>query len=198
MAALGIVLLAGSCAQQDVGGPSGGASDAPETFVVDEAAVSFELPAGWDEFDAETMQDALADNDAMAEFSDRAGMTGDQLQQLIASNISLFIVAPQGDDGLLGNVNVLVFEDEALPTSGALQLQYRTVGAAEIESDDVSTAVGDGYATTYRLELQGRSMYGESLALDVDGSAFVMTITTGTADATDELARQVLASLVTA
>lgn len=196
-AGVAVLLVAGSCAQQDVGGPSAGASDAPETFVVDEAAVSFELPAGWDEFDSKTMQDALEDSAALDEVSDRSGMSSDQMQQLLASNVSLYVVAPRGEDGVLGNVNVMVFDHEKLPTAGALKLQYRTLGAADIESDDVSTEVGDGFATTYQLELQGRSMYGESLALDVNGSAMLLTITSGAADRTDELARQVLESLAT-
>ncbi|KAA1429021.1 hypothetical protein [Nocardioides antri] len=102
----------------------GSASEDTRSFSVDEAEVSFDLPSDWEEFDRDKMQEALSDSSTMDDLTDRMGMSREQFEQMMASNIVLWVTAPHAEDGFLGNVNVL-FADGKLPTMGAVELQSR-------------------------------------------------------------------------
>ena len=188
--------LVGTCSSD---GSSSKASDAPSTstHTVKEIDVSFELPSDWDDLDQDMLIDASANGPLMDELTDRMGLTIEQLQQMASSNLVLFAAAPHAEDGLLSNLNVMVF-DEALPKAGALELQYRGIGATDMTSEDVSTDAGDGSRLTYTLEIKDVTMYAEVIALDVDGKAVLITMSGHDAGELADLADDVADSLAPA
>ena len=195
-ACLAAMALMGTCSS---GGSSSKASDAPSTstHTVEEIDVSFELPSDWDDLDQDMLIDASANGPLMDELTDRMGLTTEQLQQMASSNLVLFAAAPHAEDGLLSNLNVMVF-DEALPKAGALELQYRGIGATDMTSEDVSTDAGDGSRLTYTLEIKDVTMYAEVIALDVDGKAVLITMSGHDAGELADLADDVADSLAPA
>ena len=194
-ACLAAMTLTGACASDS----SSKASDEPSTssYTVEEAGISFDLPADWDNLDQDTLQEAMSDNEVMDEMTDRMGMTSEQLQQMMSSNLVLYAAAPHAADGFLDNANVMVF-DEALPNAGTFELQYRSLGASEITSEDATTEVGDGYRTTYVLTMGETTVHGEVIALEVDGKSVVITISGHDAGDTADLADDVADSLAPA
>lgn len=195
-ACLAVVSLTGACSGD------GGSSDSAKgptshSFTVAEGKVSFDLPSDWDDLDQDKLQEAMSDNKVMDEMTDRMGMTSDQLKQMMSTSLVLYAAAPHAVDGFLDNLNVMVF-DEALPKAGTFELQYRGLGASDISSEDVTTDVGDGYRTTYLLEMGGAEIHGEVLALEVDGQAVVITMSGHDAGEIADLADDVSASLATA
>lgn len=195
-ACLAAVTLTGACSSGD---DSSKASDAPSTssFTIEEAGVSFDLPSDWDDLDQEKLQEALTDNEVMDEMTDRMGMTAEQLQQMMSSNLVLYAAAPHAVDGFLDNLNVMVF-DEALPNAGTFELQYRSLGATDITSEDVTTDAGDGSRTTYLLEMGEVTVHGEVIAVDVDGKAVVITLSGHDSGEIADLADDVADSLAPA
>lgn len=172
------------------------ASDEMRSFTVDEADLSFDLPEDWEEFELDKMQDALTDLDEMDELTDRMGVSSEQFYQMMASNIVLYVTAPHAVDGFLSNVNVIV-ADVSLPSLGTLELQYRALGATDIETDEVSTRVGDGYATTYTLELNGDELHGQGTALDLGDQFVFITVSSKDAEELDRLGAELRESLAT-
>jgi hypothetical protein len=78
--------LSGDDSSRSAGSP---ASEETRSFSVDEAHLSFDLPSDWEEFDRDTMQEALSDSTVMDDLTDRMGMSSEQFQQMMASNIDL-------------------------------------------------------------------------------------------------------------
>ena len=187
-ACLAILSLAAACSSADSSRSVGStSSEETRSFSVDEADVSFELPSDWEEFDRDKMRDALSDSSAMDDLFDRMGVSIEQFQQMMASNVVLFVTAPYAEGGFLDNVNVVV-ADGRLPSMGAFELQYRGLGATDVHSVKAITDVGDGYATTYTLEVNGTEVNGQAVALGVDDQAVVITVSSRAAGEADELA----------
>jgi len=150
-ACVAALFLAGGCSGEDSSRSADPrASERTRSFSVDEAHLSFDLPSGWEEFDRDKMQEALSDSTVMDDLTDRMGLSSEQFQQMMASNIVLYVTAPHAVAGFLGNVNVLL-ADGKLPSQGAIELQYRALGATDVGSHEASTHVGDGFSTTYTL-----------------------------------------------
>lgn len=207
------VSLAGACASNDQAGSgsqASGASDSPvaagkstpaadatRSFTVDEARLAFDLPADWKKFDQGKMREALSNSSVMDDLNSRVGVSREQFQQLLSSNIVVFLTAPQAVDGFLDNVNVGVF-DQPLPGAGVFELQYRALGATHVRSKHVSTKVGDGFSTAYILEAGGQRVQGQAIALEVDGRTVVITVSSSDGRETDDLVSGIRDSLAPA
>ncbi|MEZ5191231.1 MAG: hypothetical protein R2734_00855 [Nocardioides sp.] len=83
----------------------------------------------------------------------------------------------------------------ALPEPAALELQYRGLGATDIGSKAVSTAVGDGYVTTYTLRMQALEVHGRAIALAVGDRTVAITVSASSAARAKQLSGGVLGSL---
>jgi len=192
------VLLAGACAGEDPTRPAdSSASGATRSFSVDEAHLSFDLPSDWEEFDRDRMQEALSDSTTMDDLTDRMGMSDEQFQQMLASNVVLFVTAPHAVAGFLDNVNVVV-ADGRLPRLGSFELQFRHLGATDIRSAEVSTDVGDGYSTTYTLALNGIEVHGQAIAFAVEDRVVMITVSSHDAGEADSVADEIRHSLAPA
>ena len=195
-ACLAAMTLTGACSSDS----SSKASDEPSTssYTVEEAGISFDLPADWDNLDQDTLKEAMSDNEVMDEMTDRMGMTSEQLQQMMSSNLVLYATAPHATDGFLDNANVMVF-DEALPNAGEHQaavpqprrqrdhLRGRDHGGRRRLPHDVPPDDG-----------RDHGVHGEVIALEVDGKSVVITISGHDAGDTADLADDVADSLAPA
>lgn len=163
------------------------------TYEVPRAGLSFALPADWTGLDAAALQEQLDQAGVSDDVAGRLGATPEQLQQLVASNVVFYATAP-ADGGFRGNLNVLLVEDQPLDLR-AIEGQYEAIGATDIDSRDVSTAAGDGFATTYTLQAGSITVHGEAIVIGLDGQVAVITVSLGDAAATSALAQDLLDSL---
>ena len=156
--------------------------------------MSFDLPSDWKEFDRDKMQDAMKDSSVMKDMEDRMGVTSEQFQQMMASNIVLYVTAPEAEDGFVSNVNALVIDQE-MPSADEFQQQFESLGATDVQTEEASTDAGDGYTTTYTLATQGVEAHGEAISIDTPDGVVVITISTVDAGDTEALADGVVDSL---
>jgi hypothetical protein len=170
---------------------------AAQTVEIPGQGVSFEVPGDWEAISTETVKGAGQDSGVFAEMADRMGMDEAQMNKMI-SGIDVFVGAPHAEHGMLHNVNAMHFAGSTLPSKGTFELQFRTLGATNIESADVSTAAGDGYRVSYNLSMKGQDIVGTALIIDHGSVILDITVTTDDADATDQLADQLVASLADA
>ena len=187
-----VVLAAAGCGGGDKS--EGDDSSKAQTIEIPGQGVSFELPDDWDAIAAKDVADASTDSDVFADLADRMGIEPEQLTQQLA-NLDLFVGAPHAEGGVLSNVNALHFEVADLPSADTFELQFRSLGATDIETTEVSTEVGDGYRVSYSLTLKGNAMVGTALIIDHGSSILDITVTSSTSDLTETLADQVVGSL---
>jgi len=156
--------------------------------------VSFEAPEDWDALDSSVVADAGASNGAWDEIADRMGIEPQQMKNLLEQT-DVFIAAPHAEGGVLSNINALHFDGESLPSEATFKMQFRSLGATDIDSMPLSTDVGDGYRVEYSLNLKGQDMNGTALVLKRGTVILDITVTSSSPDTTEELADQIVNSL---
>ena len=190
--AVAVVLPAAGCGVVDK--VKGDDTTKAQTIEIPGQGVSFELPGDWDAIDADTVKDAGTDSGVFADLADRMGIEPDQLTQQL-ENIDVFVGAPHAEGGVLSNVNALHFDVADLPSAGTFELQFRSLGATDIETTDVSTDIGEGYRVSYSLSIKDKDMVGTALIIDNGSSILDITVTASSTDLTDAVADQIVGSL---
>jgi hypothetical protein len=185
-----VLLPVSACNNSDKGGDSAGT----QTIEIPGQGVSFELPDDWEALTSEKVSQAGEDTGAFDELAGRMGIEPAQMTEMLKS-IDIFVGAPEAENGVMSNVNALHFAVADLPAKELFETQYKSLGATEIGSTDVSTAVGDGYRVSYTLEVKGQTMSGVALALDHGSVILDITVTTNSAATSNGLADQIVASL---
>ena len=174
-------------------GDGGSGSDSDhQAFEVPRVDVEFELPEDWEEFDQEKAAEVASDPNNP--FIERLGMEPAQFEAMLQSQMELFVTAPHARDGFLDNVNVIVF-DEEMPSAAQLEMQFRSVGATDIESDDLETEVGDGHSVDYTISNDDLTVHGNALVVEVGDSVLLITTSASDGDDTDEVSDHIAESL---
>jgi len=168
---------------------------ANQTIEVPGQGVSFEVPSDWDALDTGAVTDAGDDSGYWDEMADRMGVEPEQMKNLV-SQADIFIGAPSAEGGVLSNINVMHFPGAAMPASaGSFELQFRSLGAKDIQSTPLSTNIGDGFRIEYVLPINGKELNGTALVIKHDSIALDITISASSAEVADDLADQIVGSL---
>lgn len=166
-----------------------------QTIEIPGQGVSFEVPADWDALDTSTVAAAGDDSGYWDEMADRMGIEPEQMKDLV-SQADIFIGAPNAESGVVSNINVMHFPGNVMPDSAAtFELQFRGLGAKDIEGTPLSTNVGDGYRIEYVLPIKGQQLYGTALVIKHDSVALDITISASSTELADDLADQIVGSL---
>jgi hypothetical protein len=166
-------------------------ADHPQSMTVPlPDGLAFQLPSGWATMKSAAAADAASSNEDFADMADTMGMTADQLERQVAA-LDVFLTAPRARDGFLDNVNAL-HTPGPLPTAGALELQYRAMGASAIEVADHSTELGTAHVTTYDLKIGANQVHGGSVAVAHGDNVVVITASTSSTTRTEKLVAQIL------
>lgn len=156
--------------------------------------VSFEVPKDWDAVDADTVAEAGDDSGAWKDMADRMGVEPEQMKEMV-SQADVLIAAPHAEGGLLSTINVLHFDGTALPSKAQFKMQFRSLGGKNIDTLPLSTDLGDGYRIEYTLPMRGDQLLGTALVILHGSVVLDITVTTASADKTEELADLVVNSL---
>lgn len=196
-----LALVLGACSSADDATTAPTAKGSPSEAASIErvelpTGLSFDAPEGWDAISTDTVGDALSEGkpgEIITELASRLGMTEAQFSKQLES-FDVFLAAPHAEDGFLGNINALHVAGK-MPNDGSLQLQHRAIGAKDIAVDSVDTAVGTASVVTYTLPVGAIEVAGHSILVEHDGDTVVITISTGDADRSEELADGVVDTL---
>ncbi len=185
--------LTGACSSDD-GSSAQPATSSQGSHTVDEAGISFDLPSDWEDFDRDRVVEVLSDSAAMDEMTDRMGVTSEQLRMMLGSDMVLYAGVPNAGAGFRDNLNVTVTAT-GMPDSASFEQEARQAGATGLSTDNVTTEVGDGYLTTYQLQLNDVEIHGAAIALQVDDKLVVIKVIGTDAGDINRLAEGVLDSL---
>ena len=95
---------------------------------------------------------------------------------------------------VMSNINA-THVDSQLPTEGSVEMQYRGLGGKDIEVEPIQAAGTDALLATYTLPMASISVRGGAILVEHEGVTTVLTISTGTAEATAQLADDLVDSL---
>ncbi|SDC05475.1 hypothetical protein [Nocardioides lianchengensis] len=165
--------------------------------------VAFEVPADWevvdpDEFTGDKDGGAIEDDPAGGELTDRLGISGDQLLQMMGQADVIVLSGAGSVDGFIDNLNVLHYPGP-LPTTPELQSQlaeqYANLGADDPQFSTAQTGAGEAVLVEYVLPLQGREVQGRAIAVQSGSDVVSITVSARDADLATRVAEQVVASL---
>lgn len=170
---------------------SGSASGAGDVTSA-QAGVSFDVPDGWQQIDAEEIaanpDQAPPELEAAAEAQ---GVSVEQFLQQITQQTDL-VVLGETEDGFTPNINVIA--SPQVPTDAQIESQLSSSGTVE-GTEDLETPIGTGTDTTYVLPMGGVEVQGRMLVVPTDSGAAIITVSAGDAETADSVVGTVAESL---
>lgn len=154
--------------------------------------IRFAVPESWEVVDfAELLEQAdAAELEAVAE---GMNLTAAQFRAA-ASNTDVGVFGPPSAD-FTPNVNVQLAPVEEVPSAEQMRLGLTMVGADVQDVQDVTTPLGPGRVTTYRLEVDGTTAYGRQLGVKGPGGVALITVSHGDAEQAERVEAVLRASL---
>lgn len=157
-----------------------------------QAGVSFDVPDGWQQIDAEEIaanpDQAPPELEAAAEAQ---GVSVEQFLQQITQQTDL-VVLGETEDGFTPNINVIA--SPQVPTDAQIESQLSSSGTVE-GTEDLETPIGTGTDTTYVLPMGGVEVQGRMLVVPTDSGAAIITVSAGDAETADSVVGTVAESL---
>lgn len=159
------------------------------------AGIRFAVPDSWEIVDfTELLEQAdAAELEAVAE---GMNLTAAQFRAA-ASNTDLGAFGPPSA-GFAPNVNVQLAPVEEVPSAAEMRRGLTMVGADVQDVQDVTTPLGPGRVTIYRLGVDGTTAYGRQLAVRGPGGVALVTVSHGDAEQAERVEAVLRASLAVA
>lgn len=177
-----------SSSSSEESGSASGAGDVTSA----QAGVSFDVPDGWQQIDAEEIaanpDQAPPELEAAAEAQ---GVSVEQFLQQITQQTDL-VVLGETEDGFTPNINVIA--SPQVPTDAQIESQLSSSGTVE-GTEDLETPIGTGTDTTYVLPMGGVEVQGRMLVVPTDSGAAIITVSAGDAETADSVVGTVAESL---
>lgn len=148
---------------------------------VESSGIALEVPEGWQQLTSSAPElDAL---------SQRSGVPVDQLRAAVqGADLGWFNTAAAAGT-YPDNLSLLSVPAGSEPTGTKLEFALMGVGAHEVLSSHVSTALGDVVSATYELELGSTTVHGVTMLVVHGDTATVITISAHDAATASDLAR---------
>lgn len=192
-----ICLTSAGCSFDDGSAGGDGNSGEGDTRRVSAAGISFEVPEGWEELDAEEVAEGAGDNATFGEVAEGMGMTADQLEQTMKS-VDLMVFSDEGaQHGFLDNVNVLQTPGR-MPNDEQVKLQFMTLGADVHDVSHEQTELGDTTVVDYEIKYVDLSVHGRAVYVDAGRGPVGVTVTAFDGDTTEDVADRILDTLAKA
>ena len=161
---------------------------------VEADGISFAVPKRWLALDADELADGAADSEVLEQFAENAGVSKDQLLEVMRS-VDLYLVSDEGArGGFVDNVNVFD-QAGALPNDSTLELSMIRFGAKDVHLTHRMTDDGDVAVAAYDMELAGHHIDGTMLALQATQGAGFVTFSAGSPERLHLMVQLFLASV---
>lgn len=192
--AAAVVLLLTACSALDEGGRKPTEEQVREFREVSVSGVTFEVPRGWKDLDAEEVAEGSGKTDVARDLSDRMGMTPEQFQQMLGS-IDLFLFSDEGaHQGFVDNINVLSVPGK-MPNDSQLKLQLLAMGAEVHDFSHQQTGLGDAVTVSYTLPIGDVEVQGAAVFAKIGRRPVSVTVSTTDRDTSEEVIERILDTL---
>ncbi len=187
---------AASAATPSTTDEAGGApASAPAGTTVVEAGrarIRFAVPDSWELVDFTALLEQ-ADADELEAAADGMNLTASQFRAA-ARNTDLGVFGPPTAN-FAPNVNVQLSPVEEVPSAEQMRAGLTAIGADVQDVQDVTTPLGPGRVTSYRLEVAGTTAYGRQLGVKGPGGVALITVSHGDAEQAERVEQVLRSSL---
>lgn len=160
-----------------------------------DAGMSFAVPSGWQKVEASLLDNPRSKKN-IEPLAKKSGLTPEQMVKQFETQADIVVIDLSGTSNFADNANVTKVAIPVKPTKGQLDSSFDQIGGKPVSFREIETPLGQGVQYEYSLPVAETTVRGVALyVLDGKGSYRNITVSSGTAERAQKLAKDIVSSL---
>ncbi|MBZ4498952.1 MULTISPECIES: hypothetical protein [unclassified Dermacoccus] len=160
-----------------------------------DAGMSFGVPSGWQKVEASLLDNPRSKNN-IEPLAKKSGLTPEQMVKQFETQADIVVIDLSGTSNFADNANVTKVAIPVKPTKGQLDSSFDQIGGKPVSFREIETPLGQGVQYEYSLPVAETTVRGVALYVpDGKGSYRNITVSSGTAERAQKLAKDIVSSL---
>ena len=160
-----------------------------------DAGMSFAVPSGWQKVEASLLDNPRSKKN-IEPLAKKSGLTPEQMVKQFETQADIVVIDLSGTSNFADNANVTKGAIPVKPTKGQLDSSFDQIGGKPVSFKEIETPLGQGVQYEYSLPVAETTVRGVALYVpDGKGSYRNITVSSGTAERAQKLAKDIVSSL---
>ena len=160
-----------------------------------DAGMSFAVPSGWQKVEASLLDNPRSKKN-IEPLAKKSGLTPEQMVKQFETQADIVVIDLSGTSNFADNANVTKTAIPVKPTKGQLDSSFDQIGGKPVSFREIETPLGQGVQYEYSLPVAETTVRGVALYVpDGKGSYRNITVSSGTAERAQKLAKDIVSSL---
>ena len=160
-----------------------------------DAGMSFAVPSGWQKVEASLLDNPRSKKN-IEPLAKKSGLTPEQMVKQFETQADIVVIDLSGASNFADNANVTKGAIPVKPTKGQLDSSFDQIGGKPVSFKEIETPLGQGVQYEYSLPVAETTVRGVALYVpDGKGSYRNITVSSGTAERAQKLAKDIVSSL---
>lgn len=160
-----------------------------------DAGMSFAVPSGWQKVEASLLDNPRSKKN-IEPLAKKSGLTPEQMVKQFETQADIVVIDLSGTSNFADNANVTKAAIPVKPTKGQLDSSFDQIGGKPVSFREIETPLGQGVQYEYSLPVAETTVRGVALYVpDGKGSYRNITVSSGTAERAQKLAKDIVSSL---
>lgn len=160
-----------------------------------DAGMSFAVPSGWQKVEASLLDNPRSKKN-IEPLAKKSGLTPEQMVKQFETQADIVVIDLSGTSNFADNANVTKVAIPVKPTKGQLDSSFDQIGGKPVSFREIETPLGQGVQYEYSLPVAETTVRGVALYVpDGKGSYRNITVSSGTAERAQKLAKDIVSSL---
>lgn len=160
-----------------------------------DAGMSFAVPSGWQKVEASLLDNPRSKKN-IEPLAKKSGLTPEQMVKQFETQADIVVIDLSGTSNFADNANVTKVATPVKPTKGQLDSSFDQIGGKPVSFKEIETPLGQAVQYEYSLPVAETTVRGVALYVpDGKGSYRNITVSSGTAERAQKLAKDIVSSL---
>lgn len=160
-----------------------------------DAGMSFAVPSGWQKVEASLLDNPRSKKN-IEPLAKKSGLTPEQMVKQFETQADIVVIDLSGTSNFADNANVTKVAIPVKPTKGQLDSSFDQIGGKPVSFKEIETPLGQAVQYEYSLPVAETTVRGVALYVpDGKGSYRNITVSSGTAERAQKLAKDIVSSL---
>ena len=160
-----------------------------------DAGMSFAVPSGWQKVEASLLDNPRSKKN-IEPLAKKSGLTPEQMVKQFETQADIVVIDLSGTSNFADNANVTKAAIPVKPTKGQLDSSFDQIGGKPVSFNEIETPLGQAVQYEYSLPVAETTVRGVALYVpDGKGSYRNITVSSGTAERAQKLAKDIVSSL---
>lgn len=160
-----------------------------------DAGMSFAVPSGWQKVEASLLDNPRSKKN-IEPLAKKSGLTPEQMVKQFETQADIVVIDLSGASNFADNANVTKGAIPVKPTKGQLDSSFDQIGGKPVSFKEIETPLGQAVQYEYSLPVAETTVRGVALYVpDGKGSYRNITVSSGTAERAQKLAKDIVSSL---